>query len=463
VSVLMSLFVARMVTPLIAAYFLRSHGAQPHAAWRWMDVYLKVLNWSLDTSKAVARRARVARVPIRLPYWSVPIGIAAVLALLSVAMKLWKANPDAPPSAVMLIFAFIGTLIFASLVVFILTIVAGLILGAIGGFERNQFAAWSRSLVKLGWASMFDHRMAMVGAGIVTLLASAGLFAMIPQSFFPPQNSDYSRVNITLPPGTTLKQTEAITDHVAAIVQKDPTVERVFERIGVGTGHVNIVLKKKRDLTSTEFERKMSPTLAAIPDARVSFQSQNGGGPDPDQRDIMLYLGGDDPVQLTSVANQIAKQMESVPGLRAPRVGSQLAQPEITIKPRFDLAADLGVTTAALSQTVRIATLGDIEQNSAKFSLSDRQVPIQVSLSENDRRDLQTLMNLPVPTSSGGSVPLKAVAEIGFGSGPTTINRSNQLRRLAIGADLAPGVVEGDVWKKVNDLPAVKNLPQGVQ
>jgi multidrug efflux pump subunit AcrB len=55
------------------------------------------------------------------------------------------------------------------------------------------------------------------------------------------------------------------------------------------------------------------------------------------------------------------------------------------------------------------------------------------------------------------------VADIGFGSGPTTINRSNQLRRLAIGADLAPGVVEGDVWAKVYELPSFKNLPQGVQ
>jgi multidrug efflux pump subunit AcrB len=177
----------------------------------------------------------------------------------------------------------------------------------------------------------------------------------------------------------------------------------------------------------------------------------------------MLYLGGDDPVQLTAVANEIAKEMATIPGLRAPRVGSNLAQPEITIKPRFDLAADLGVTTAALSQTIRIATLGDIEQNSAKFSLSDRQVPITVSLSENSRRDVETLRNLPVPTAAGGSVPLKAVAEIGFGAGPTTINRSNQLRRMTVGADLAPGVVEGDVWTKVKALPAYKNLPQGVQ
>ena len=154
----------------------------------------------------------------------------------------------------------------------------------------------------------------------------------------------------------------------------------------------------------------------------------------------MLYLGGDDPVQLNAVANKIADEMATIPGVRAPRVSGRLAQPEITIKPRFDLAADLGVTTAALSQTIRIATLGDIEQNSAKFSLSDRQIPISVSLSENDRRDLATLENLPVPTSSGGSVPLKAVAKIGFGAGPTTIQRTNQIRRIAVGADLAPGM-----------------------
>ena len=85
-----------------------------------------------------------------------------------------------------------------------------------------------------------------------------------------------------------------------------------------------------------------------------------------------------------------------------------------------------------------------------------------MSLSETERRDLSTLENLPVPTSSGGSVPLKAVAQIGFGAGPTTVQRTNQERRTQVGADLAPGMTTGDVWPKVNELPAVKNLPQGV-
>jgi multidrug efflux pump subunit AcrB len=457
-SVLMSLLVARMITPLIAAYFLRSHGKQPHAAWKWMDVYLKVLNWSLDTTKAHALLERLPRTPRKFGYYA----ILVVLGLVVVAAFL--AGTGATMGA-------LGKLGWNGAINFVLAVVVGggiayalaRLIGFLARAIGGNFGEWYEIVAARSEARLQDHRLAMVGAGVLTLLISAVLFGTLPQSFFPPQNSDYSRVNVTLAPGSTLDQTEAVTDRVAAILVRDPTVDRVFESVQVGTAHVNVVLKKKRKLKSTEFERNLSPTLAAIPDARVSFQSQNGGGPDGDSRDIELYLGGEDPAQLNAVANEIAKEMQTVPGLRAPRVGSNLAQPEITIKPRFDLAADLGVTTAALSQTVRIATLGDIEQNSAKFSLSDRQVPIQVSLSEDARKDLSVLENLPVPTSSGGSVPLKAVADIGFGSGPTTISRSNQLRRLAIGADLAPGVVEGDVWAKINQLPTVKHLPQGIQ
>ncbi|MES2001076.1 MAG: efflux RND transporter permease subunit [Pseudomonadota bacterium] len=379
VSVMMSLLVARMITPLMAAYFLRSKGVQPHANFKWMDWYLQTLNWSLDTTKAHAYRL---------------------------------AHP---------------------------------------GF-------WGK--IK---SALRDHRIYMVAAGLGALLLSILMFSTLSMTFQPPLNRDFSAVTIGLPPGSTLEQTEAITDQVAAIVSKDPSVERVFERIRIGNARIPIVLKKDRKVTSTEFERNLGPTLAAIPDARVNFQSQGGGGPDGGGgRDIMLYLGGDDPDKLTATANRIAKEMQGIKGLRAPRVGGDLVRPEILIKPRFDLAADLGVTTASLSQTIRIATIGDIEQNSAKFSLADRQVPITVALSEYARRDLSTLENLPVPTSSGGSVPLKSVADIGFGSGPTTIQRTDQIRRIAVGADLAPGLVSGDVWPKINELPTLKNLPLGI-
>jgi multidrug efflux pump subunit AcrB len=459
ISVLMSLLVARMITPLIAAYFLRSHGKQPHAAWKWMDFYLKVLNWSLDTSKAHALLARIPRSSARIWYYFLAV-VPVLLIVLGFAVGLGAGMKILTTIGLAAPIAFVIGLALGVCAAYLAGKLVTAGLGAFGG----GFGDWWHANVAGHWnARLHDHRMAMVGAGALALALSVGLFGTLPMTFQPEQNLDFSQVNVTLPPGSTLEQTTAVEDRVAALLKKDPDVEHVYERINVGDGHLNVVLRKHRERTSTQFERLHAPELSAIPDARVSFQSQNGGGPSGDSRDIMLYLGADDPVQLNTVANEVAKEMATIPGLRAPRVGGDMPQPEITIKPRFDLAADLGVTTAALSETIRIATLGEIEQNSAKFSLSDRQIPITVSLSEYARRDLSTIENLPVPTASGGSVPLKAVAEIGFGSGPTTIQRTNQIRRTSVGADLAPGLVSGDVWPKINALPILQHLPQGVQ
>jgi multidrug efflux pump subunit AcrB len=204
----------------------------------------------------------------------------------------------------------------------------------------------------------------------------------------------------------------------------------------------------------------MQPLMSKIPDARINFESQNGGG--GSNRDVSVMLAGDDPVSLNSAANKVAEEMKGIPGLRAPRVEGDLPRPEITIKPRLDLAADLGVTTAALSQTIRIATMGDIDQNAAKFSLSNRQIPIRVMLDEHSRRDLATIQNLPVQTRMGTTVPLKVVADIGFGMGPSQIQRFNQERRIVISADLAPGAVAGEQRAKIMLLPAMKNLPSNV-
>jgi multidrug efflux pump subunit AcrB len=173
-------------------------------------------------------------------------------------------------------------------------------------------------------------------------------------------------------------------------------------------------------------------------------------------------LTGSDPELLRRTAQALVEQMQGVEGVVAPRIAADMQRPELLIVPRLDLAAQLGVTTSALSQAIRIATLGEIDQNAAKFSLSDRQVPIRVVLPKQSRQDISTIENLPVPTTTGGSVPLKRVAEIRFGAGPTQIQRFNQSRRVFIGADLGPDYVSGPVMDKIHALPVMKALPAGV-
>jgi multidrug efflux pump subunit AcrB len=148
--------------------------------------------------------------------------------------------------------------------------------------------------------------------------------------------------------------------------------------------------------------------------------------------------------------------------IRDPRIRGDLPRPEIVVTPRLDMAAQMGVSVQSISQTIRIATLGDLPQNAAKFSLVDRQIPIRVSLLESSRRDLSTLENLPVPTASGAAVPLKSVADLSFGQGPSAVRRYNQSRRVFIEADLSPGVELGTATEKIYALPSMSHLPAGV-
>jgi multidrug efflux pump subunit AcrB len=353
VSVLISLAVARMITPMIAAYFMKSHGPEPHAEGPLMDRYIALLRWSLD------------------------------------------------------------------------------------------------------------HRWKMTAIGVAAFAATVGMFFVIPIQPFPETNQDFGRVRIEMVPGTTLNQTRAVADKVLAMVEKVPEVETAFARVGEGSGFVFVGYKQKRDRSSIEVERALGPELQKIPDARINFMADSFGGP-TSGRDITVMLTGSDPALLNNTAAKLVEQMKGVDLISAPRISADLKRPEIIIRPERDLAAQLGVTTASLSQTIRIATLGEIDQNSAKFSLSDRQVPIRVMLPENSRRDLSTIANLPVQTSNGGSVPLGRVAKISFGSGPTTIQRENQKRRVFVGADLANDASYGVAIKEINDLPLMKNLPVGV-
>ncbi len=302
----------------------------------------------------------------------------------------------------------------------------------------------------------------MMGIGVAALLLSVVLGASIPMQFFPDTDSDSGEVSVEMVPGTTLAQTERKVAEVVAMLSKEQEVLSSLESVREAKANIYLTLREDRERTSLVFERAMTPRLQTISDARVNFAANTGGPGGGSGRPISVMLSGANPELLQKTAQTLVEQMGGIKELVAPRISADLRRPEIVIRPRLDLAANLGVTTQALSQVIRIATQGEIDQNSAKFSLSDRQVPIRVKLPVASRRDLSTLENLPVPTASGGSVPLSRVAEITFGSGPTQIQRYNQNRRVYVGADLAPGVAKGTAMTKIMALPTMKNLPQGV-
>jgi multidrug efflux pump subunit AcrB len=404
-----------------------------------------------------AAKARIVFEPTRRAYLVGPWVVAGLFGLGTLVSKLRAPEPNVFSAVILALLSALAGFLIGYLV----TVLGGVVAGWLRGFGSGSFTGWARSSAQSLWARLLDHRVWVQGMALLALIATVAIFMALPQQFQPPQDNDRSAVTVTMPPGSTLEQTEAVVTRVGRILsEQKPMVTSVYQRSFAGNGRITATLSPDREMTSVEFERSLAPTLAAIPDARVSFQNMSGwGGP---SRDLSIVLGGDDPVLLQNTADKIVAEMQGLRVLQSPRTEGGLQRPEIVIRPRMDLAADLGITTAALSNAIRVATIGEVDQNSARYSLSDRQIPIRVGFAQSAGERLANIENLAVPTQTGGSVPLKVVADIGFGAGATQIDRISQQRQLTIGADLAPGVIEGEAMKEINKLPTMADLPIGV-
>ena len=318
------------------------------------------------------------------------------------------------------------------------------------------------------WA--LRHRLTTILLAIAFFIGSLMLIPLIPKGFIDSGDLGLSTVTVELPPGSTLQDTNKVVQQATGLIQQNPAVNSVLATIGSGgagnsAGGVNqatlsVQLKEKenRDISQPEFEQQLRPQFQQIPGARISFQSQGAGG---GNRDLSIVLKSENPEVLAQAADALEKQMRTLPNLVEVSSSASLVKPEIVVVPNPARAADLGVTVQAIARTASLATIGDNEANLAKFNLPDRQIPIRVQLDPKARDDMDTLRNLQVPGQNNTLVPLVAVADIRFGSGPAQIDRYDRSRQVSVEGNLQ-GVALGTALAQVKKLPAMNPLPPGV-
>jgi hydrophobe/amphiphile efflux-1 (HAE1) family protein len=312
-----------------------------------------------------------------------------------------------------------------------------------------------------------NHYLITVLIGFVVFAASIWSLSLLPKSFLPAQDSARSWLGLELPPGTQLAYTEKVTEDIVALLRKRPEVRSVFvdggrspqgsREVRRATLIINYTPKTERKITQRELELSISQELDNIPDIRFWFLDDQGN------RAISLIVAGADSNIVNNVANELATQMKRITALANVVPETALDRPELSIRPRADLAARLGVTTESLSETIRVATIGDVGPRLAKFDFGNRQVPIRVQLEDSARTNLRTLQQLRVPLGGGDKgVPLDVVADIKLDQGPTSIDRYDRQRQATVAADLAGFSARSEATRQIADLPVMKSLPKGV-
>ena len=302
---------------------------------------------------------------------------------------------------------------------------------------------------------------------ILFFYGSIKAIGLLPAGYIPKEDSSRIVISMELPPGTTLDSTRAASNEVDAVLKGIPGIEQVYivggasatgsRETRLATITLDLTHKSDRQITQSQIEQMIMTRLAGVPDARFYMVNDRG------DRELAMGVIGADPALIDEAARKIQSTMNASGMFVSVSSNAALDRPEIIVRPRQDKLAELSLSTADVSQALRVATLGDIDENLAKFTVGDRQIPIKVQLAKWAREDLNSIRNLQVRTQSGVSVPLESIADISFGQGPSTIQRFNRERRVIIGADMAPGFELGPGVEFIKNSDAGKNLPAGVR
>ena len=334
------------------------------------------------------------------------------------------------------------------------------------GHEEKADGVALRAYARL-LALAVRHRFATVGIGVLLFVASLAGARLLPTGFLPPPETARSTLAIELPPGSRLDETQALTDAVTNRLNRGFDIASIFvdggkippltREVSKATLTINYVPKSKRTRTQRQLEQAITRELAKIPDFRFWFVDDNA------KRNLTINVTGEDSDTVANVAFELALQMRRLPQVANIVSSTALDRPELRIYPRRDLAVRLGVSTESLSETIRVATIGDVGPALARYDAGNRSVPIRVLLEEHARADRQVLEQLRVPSPRGVSVPLNALADIDFGAGPISINRYDRQRQARVEADLVGGTALSEAFAAVRKLPIVDHLPPGVR
>jgi len=332
--------------------------------------------------------------------------------------------------------------------------------------EEREGALMRGYLGAVRWC--LARRGATLTASVLLFAGSVALIPFIDTGLMPAADRGQVNVDVELPPGSALQDTQLAAERARLALAGIDGVASVFASIGGAGGDLDDPVGGgvgMATLTLGLAPRGERPAQAAIEAAaRRALQEVPGarygvGGAMGEQ--IELILASADVPALQATAAELERQLRAVPGLSNVRSSASVERPELVLRPDAARAAERGVSTPDIHETIRIATAGDTDARLPKLNLDARQVPVRVQMPVALGADLEAIGNLRVPAEDA-LVPLASVAALALENGPARIDRYDRQRHVTLRADLG-SVSLGQAQAAAMALPAAQALPAGVQ
>jgi HAE1 family hydrophobic/amphiphilic exporter-1 len=335
--------------------------------------------------------------------------------------------------------------------------------------QLDRFNRWFDTLADryhdmLAWA--LDHRSAMAGIAVGSLVLAIGLQAAIGGTdFMPVTDRSEITIDVDAPAGSNLEYTTRRAEHAVRVARAHPEVRYAYTTVGNSSGavdkasiYVKLAPRSQRTASQDEIGRRIRRELDRTSGVVYSVYSSGNGS----YKQIQLQLRGPDARTLTALAERVADEVRRVPGAVDVGLSTKGETPELQVDLDRGLAATLGLTAADIAQAIRPAFAGVDAGDWVDPDGETRNV--MVRLAKDARRGATDLAQLPlvVSTFSGevAPVPLGQVAAITEGVGPAQIDHLDRDRLITVQANV-DGRPLGDVVTAIDARLVGVALPAG--
>lgn len=316
---------------------------------------------------------------------------------------------------------------------------------------------------------LITHRWAGIALTVVICIVSVLSVSQAGMELIPEMDEGQVSVTVSMPNGSTMEDTAAIEDRIAAIaVDTIPEMEQIYYSTGSSTSimssssgasvTISLVDLDQRDRSSADIAKQLRHDLQDIAGCELTVSTSSTMSMSTDS-DISVELTGDDYDQLAETADDLANQISALPDAINVESSAGEQTPRVAVKINRENASRFGLSATAIGGLVR----GELTGSTATtLRMNGEEYDVTVAGDEDVATSLDALRSMQIPTMTGGTVPLSMVADVYTELSPQSIARKNQKETVTITGESESGDSNA-IKAAVDDIVAKYELPDGVE
>lgn len=316
---------------------------------------------------------------------------------------------------------------------------------------------------------LITHRWAGIALTVVICIVSVLSVSQAGMELIPEMDEGQVSVTVSMPNGSTMEDTAAIEDRIAAIaVDTIPELEQIYYSTGSSTSimssssgasvTISLVDLDQRDRSSADIAKQLRHDLQDIAGCELTVSTSSTMSMSTDS-DISVELTGDDYDRLAETADDLANRIGALPDAINVESSAGEQTPRVAVKINRENASRFGLSATAIGGLVR----GELTGSTATtLRMNGEEYDVTVAGDEDVATSLDALRSMQIPTMTGGTVPLSMVADVYTELSPQSIVRKNQKETVTITGESESGDSNA-IKAAVDDIVAKYELPDGVE